>query len=134
MTAIATNRETMTAYIDALIARVDFGQYFADDVAFEVAWNGPRAEGRQAVEGTIRFLHEQAFDARVELKRLSIDGDSAAVEAAFIGKHVAEFNGVPASGASVNVPYMVQYDLGEGRINALRVYLSMDELMRQIKG
>jgi len=124
----------MMAYIDALVARGDFGQYFADDVAFEVAWNGPRAEGRQAVEGTIRFLHEQAFDARVEVKRLSIDGDSAALEAAFVGKHVAEFNGVPASGTPVTVPYMVQYDLSEGHITALRVYLSMDELMRQIKG
>ena len=74
MTIVATNREMMTGYVDALLAREDFAQYFTDDVTFEVAWNGPRAEGRQAVEAMIRYLHEQAFDANPELKQMTVDG------------------------------------------------------------
>jgi steroid delta-isomerase-like uncharacterized protein len=133
VTTVATNREVMTAYVDALIARGDFAQYFTDDVTFEVAWNGPHAEGRQAVEATIRYLHEQAFDANPELKQMTVEGDSAALELVFVGRHIADFNGVSASGKMVNVPYVAEYDLVAGHIRALRIYISLDEVMRQIQ-
>ena len=133
MTIVATNREMMTGYVDALLAREDFAQYFTDDVTFEVAWNGPRAEGRQAVEAMIRYLHEQAFDSNPELKQMTVEGDSAALELVFVGRHIGEFNGVSASGKQIKVPYMAQYDLAAGHIRALRIYISLDEVMRQIQ-
>jgi predicted ester cyclase len=123
----------MTGYVDALIARGDFAQYFADDVTFDVAWNGPSARGRESVEATIRYLHEQAFDASVELRGMAVDGDSAALELVFAAKHIGDFNGVSGTGKSIKVPYMAQYDLAAGRITALRIYISIDEVMRQIQ-
>ncbi len=123
----------MTGYVDALIARGDFAQYFADDVTFDVAWTGPSTKGRDSVESTIRYLHEQAFDANVELKGMLVEGDSAALELVFAAKHIGEFNGVAGSGKSIGVPYMAQYDIAAGRITALRIYISVDEVMRQIQ-
>ncbi len=133
MAIVSTNREIMSGYADALIACGDFGRYFADNVTFDVAWNGPSARGRQEVEATIRYFHEQAFDASVELSRMTVEGDSAALELVFAAKHIGDFNGISASGKSIRVPYMAQYELNDGRITALRIYLSMDEIMRQIQ-
>jgi predicted ester cyclase len=58
--------------------------------------------------------------------------DGAAAEAVFVGEHIAEFGGVAASGRTVRVPYSVFYDIADDGITALRIYMSLDELMRQI--
>jgi ketosteroid isomerase-like protein len=134
MTMVETGRSTMTAYLDALIARGPFAEHFTDDVTFELMGSETKASGRDAVEGTIRYLHEQAFDARPELKSLVVDGERSAIEADVVGRHVAEFGGKAATGKDVRVPYSVHYDLEGRRIKALRVYLPMDELMRQLGG
>jgi predicted ester cyclase len=55
-----------------------------------------------------------------------------ALEADFVGTHIGEFQGVPATGNAVRVPYAVVYDVDGGRIVALRVYLPMHALMAQI--
>src|SRR5262249_5337647 len=90
------------------------------------------AHGPQAVEATIRYLHEQAFDAHPELKCLLVDGERAALEADFVGRHVREFGGRPPTGKPVRVPYSVVYDLEGERIKALRIYMPTDELLRQL--
>jgi predicted ester cyclase len=77
-------------------------------------------------------LHTQSFDARPELKRLIVGADEAALEAVFIGSHTGEFQGIPATGKAVNVPYSVHYDLQDDKIAALQIYMSMDALLRQI--
>jgi len=81
----------------------------------------------------IRYLHEQVFDSNPELKQMTVEGDSAALELVFVGRHIGDFNGVSASGKLINVPYMAQYDLAAGQIRALRIYISLDEVMRQIQ-
>jgi predicted ester cyclase len=90
------------------------------------------AHGREQVAGMIRYLHEQAFDAHPELKCLLVDGEKAAIEADFVGKHVAEFAGKPATGKEVRVPYSVVYDLVGEQIAALRIYMSLDAIIRQL--
>ena len=50
-----------------------------------------RAEGREAAGQLIRYVHEDAFDARMELKNLLVDEGKAAIEADFVGTHTAEF-------------------------------------------
>jgi predicted ester cyclase len=132
VTIVSTNREIVTLYIDAVIKRQDFAQYFTDNVTFELMWTGPRAEGRQAVESMINYMY-QVLDAGAELKHLTVDGDSAAAELMFLGKHIGDFNGVSATGKSINMPYMAQFDVAGGRISAVRIYMSLDEVMRQIQ-
>ena len=130
--SVESTRQVLHAYIEALQARGEYGRYFSDDVAFELMGSGQRTAGPQAAEGTIRYLHEQAFDARPELKNLLVEDGKAALEARFVGKHTGEFGGKAATGNEVDVPYSVIYDLDGDKITALRIYMPMDVLMRQV--
>ncbi|MBI3910824.1 MAG: ester cyclase [Armatimonadetes bacterium] len=125
-------RETMEAYLDALMKRGAYGQYFTDAVTFTLMGSGQAVQGQPAVEGFIRFLHEQAFDAQPRVRTVISGDGQAALEADFIGTHAGEFLGVPATGRSVHVPYSVTYDLAGDKITALRVYMPMDVLMQQL--
>jgi steroid delta-isomerase-like uncharacterized protein len=130
--SLESTRETLTAYLKALVSRGPYGQYLTDDVTFTLMGTELEVRGRAAVEQFIRAFHEQAFDAQPELKRTLIGDDLAAVEADFVGTHTGEFLGVPATGRAVSVPYAVVYDLKDGEITALRGYIPMDALLRQI--
>jgi predicted ester cyclase len=132
MTLVDRGRATMDAYLEALQARGAFADYFADDVTIDVVGSGQTGQGRAAVEGMIRYIHEQAFDARAEVKSLIVDGDHAALEADFVGRHIGEFAGVAATGRDLRVPYSVVYDLDGGRIKALRIYGLASDLIRAL--
>src|SRR5579863_4594098 len=125
-------RQTMQDYLDALAKRDDFPAYFTDDVVATFEGTDQRAEGREAAEQLIRYVHEGAFDARMELKNLLTEPGKAAIEADFAGTHTAEFAGIPAAGRAVRVPYSVVYDLPGDRISALRIYFPMSQLIEQL--
>jgi predicted ester cyclase len=50
----------------------------------------------------------------------------------FVGRHVGEFGGIGATGREVRVPYCVVYELRGEKIGAVRIYLSLDVLLRQL--
>jgi steroid delta-isomerase-like uncharacterized protein len=125
-------RETMQQYVTVLLDRGDYRRFFAEEVEVSIVGTDQRARGPEAAEQMIRFMHEVAFDARPEVSNVVADEAGAAAEAVFVGTHVGEFAGVPASGNSVRVPYSVFYELRDAKITALRLYMSFDELMRQI--
>jgi predicted ester cyclase len=124
--------ETIHRYIDALIDRGDYARFFAPDVRCSIEGTDQRATGPAEVEQMIRFMHEQAFDARPELKTLIVEGNHAAIEADFVGVHTGEFAGMPATGRSVRVPYAVVYDHEDETITALRLYMPMQALVAQL--
>jgi predicted ester cyclase len=125
-------RDTMNAYVEALLARGDYRRFFADDIRLEIVGTDQSARGAQSAEQAIRFLHEVAFDARPEIVNVLVDAHGAAAEAMFVGKHIGEFAGIGATGRTVRVPYSVFYDLDAGVITALRIYMAMDQLLTQI--
>ena len=126
-------RETMEPYVRALLERSDFGRFFADDIEVSIVGTDQRASGPEAAEQMIRFMHEVAFDAQPELVNVLVSESGAAAEAVFVGTHIGEFAGVPASGNAVRVPYSVFYDVPTDKIAALRIYMSLDEMLRQIR-
>jgi predicted ester cyclase len=67
-----------------------------------------------------------------EHKDVSMMADQAVLEAEFVGKHIGEFAGMPATGRSVRVPLCVIYDLEAGKIKRARVYMETPVLMRQL--
>jgi steroid delta-isomerase-like uncharacterized protein len=129
---MGTERQVMQDYIDALVKRGDFSVCFTDDVVATIEGTGQRADGREAAEQLIRYLHENAFDARPELKNLLVDDGKAAIEADFVGTHTGEFAGVQATGRAVRVPYSVVYDLRDDQISKLRIYFPMSHLVEQL--
>jgi len=130
--SVESTRETMAAYLRVLVQRGPYARYFADDVTFIVMGTGQEVKGRDAVEQFIRFFHEQAFDAEPRVKNTIFADGQAALEADFVGTHIGEFAGVPATGKRVDVPYAVVYDLENDKIRALRAYIPMDVLLQQI--
>src|ERR1700730_5530719 len=109
MTIAQSCRATMSAYLDAVVAHGELAEYFTEDVVLQVVGTDQVVNGRQAVEGTIRYLQEQAFDGRPEVKSVLVDGDRAALEADFVGRHVGEFAGKAATGREVRVPCTIIY-------------------------
>ena len=79
-------------------------------------------------------LHTQALDAHPEVKNLVVGDDWALLEADLVGTHIGEFAGVPATGASLRVPYAVVYDLSPGGITALRAYIPVIQMVQQLRG
>jgi predicted ester cyclase len=129
---MGTERQVMQDYVDALIKRAEFSRYFASDVVATIEGTDQRADGREAAEQMIRYMHQQAFDARPELKNLLVDEDKAAIKADFIGTHTGEFAGVQPTGRAVRVPYSVLYDLRDNQISKLRIYFPMGTLVEQL--
>jgi steroid delta-isomerase-like uncharacterized protein len=132
MMSTERTRETMQAYAEALLSSGDFGRYLADDVTLVFMGANRRVQGRDAVRQLITFIHEIAFRTAIEVKTVLCDGARAAIEAEFVGTHIGEFEGVPASHRDVRLPYAVSYDVENGRISSLRLYFALDELLRQI--
>ena len=79
-------------------------------------------------------MHENAFDARAEVKNLLVDEGKAAIEADFAGAHTGEFAGIQPTGRAVRVPYSVLYDLRGAKISGLRIYFPMSLLIEQLTG
>src|SRR4051794_10603247 len=96
-------RETLEQYVEALVARGDYGRFFDDHMEFALMGTDQHTRGAEAAEQSIRFLHETAFDAAPELAGLVVDEHGAAAEAVFVGTHIGDFAGVSASGNTVRV-------------------------------
>src|SRR5215470_10686840 len=129
---MGTERQVMQDYLDALVKRADFSRYFASGVVATIEGTDQRADGPEAAEQMIRYIHQQAFDARPALKNLLVDEDKAAIEADFVGTHTGEFAGIQPTGRAVRVPYSVVYDIRGDQISAVRIYFPMSLLMEQL--
>ena len=127
-----TTRAVMDEYLNALLHGSDFGRFFAPDVVWTTMETGEEVRGRDAVRDLILEIHTQAFHAQPELVNLLTGDTTAMVEAVFVGTHVGDFAGVPATGLQVRWPYSVAYDVAGGSITALRAYFPMTALRSQL--
>lgn len=57
---------------------------------------------------------------------------SAALAATFVGTHIGEFAGIPATGREVRVPLTVLYDVSEEGITEGRIYMQAAVMMQQL--
>jgi predicted ester cyclase len=130
--SLDTTTRTINSYLNALLDRSDFGQFFADDVRWTTMETGEEIKGRDAVAGFILALHTELFDARPEIRSVAIADGLAALEADFVGVHTGEFAGIAATGAAVRVSYSVFYDVGEDGITALRAYMPVRQLVAEL--
>ncbi len=129
----AQTESTLNAYMDVLLSGGDFASFFSDDVVWTTMETGEEIRGRDSVRDFIIGIHTQLFDASVEVRGLVVADGSAVLEAVFVGKQIAEFAGIPATGAEVRLPYTVVYDVTGEQITALRAYLSIAALIQQLR-
>src|SRR5436190_17821161 len=72
-------------------------QYVAEDAVFTHMSSGDKYEGREAVAQMLHYIYHVAFDARADVKNIVITEDHALFEANFVGKHIGELQGLPAT-------------------------------------
>jgi steroid delta-isomerase-like uncharacterized protein len=130
--SVEATSKTMRSYLDALVARGDFADYFTDDVTWTTIGTEQNVQGREPVRDFLTWMHTHAFDAHPKVKTLVVGDGQAALEADLVGTHTGEFLGMPATGKSVQVPYCVAYDLRDDKIAALRAYIPMELFSQQL--
>jgi steroid delta-isomerase-like uncharacterized protein len=108
--------------------------YLADDATFTDVTSGMQWTGREAIAAMLEWLYSRVFEAHVEDVRLIADpvGGLAAAELVFVGRHIGEFAGIPATNRDVRVPMVVVYELTDGRITAARVHFNVASFQAQV--
>ncbi len=80
----------------------------------------------------LNWFYHGAFEATAETKNTLVGEGVAAIEADFVGRHIGEFAGVPATGKDVNVPLTVWYGLRDGKIVEGRIYWETGAFLAQV--
>jgi steroid delta-isomerase-like uncharacterized protein len=127
--SLDTTREVMTKYLNSKHSDVSM---MAEDVVFSHMATGDEHKGPDAVIQMLNYFYHIAFDADAETKNFIISDGKAVLEADFVGKHIGEFAGIPATNKEVRVPLCVCYDLENDMIKKARVYFEMPVLFKQL--
>ena len=127
--SIAGNQDTMLRYINSAHSDVSM---MAEDAVFTIMATGQEHHGRDGILGMLTYFYHIAFDATAITKVMLVGENNAMVEGDFVGKHIGEFAGIPATGKDVRVPLCVVYDLENDEIKRGRVYFEMPALMQQL--
>ena len=104
----------------------------ADDVVFTVMASGQEAHGPEGVLQLLNYFYHVAFDATAENRSEIIADGKAVWDGTFVGKHIGEFAGVPATGKQVRVPLCVVYELENEQIKEARIYFEIPALLAQL--
>ncbi len=108
--------------------------FVTENAVFTNMTTGEEIKGREAIAEMLHHIYFVAFDARADVKTKIITDRHAFIEARFVGKHIGEFAGIPATGKQVDVPLCVTYDINrEGFIQAARIYMLVDVMIGQLK-
>ena len=123
--------EQTKAVLDAYLG--DEGmERVAEDAVYTM--NGGRtARGREEIRDMLDEVYQRASHGQARaLSQLFGDG-RAACEYEFSGKHIGEFEGIPASGKEVRLTFCVVYEVGGEQITAARIYFPVDVVRHQVE-
>ena len=127
--SVESTREVVLRYINSNHADLSV---MAPDVVFTHMATGDEHRGTEAVRSMLHFVYHVAFDAVAETRNMVFGDGKAVLEADFVGKHIGEFAGIPATGKTVRVPLCVVYDLENDKIKRGRVYFEVPAFMKQV--
>lgn len=94
-----------------------------------------RIQGREALKGLVVANHRAFAELTYHIApdALLIEGMRAACEWRMTGRHVGEWNGIPASDQEVAIPGVTLFELGpSGRIREARVHNHYFGLLTQL--
>jgi len=127
--SIENTQKTMLRYLNSNHKDTSM---MAEDVVFTIMATGQEHRGHNAVIGMLNDFYHIAFDATATTRVALYGENNAMVEGEFVGKHIGEFAGIPATGKDVRVPLCVVYDLENNQIKRGRVYFEMPALLQQL--
>lgn len=127
--SVESTRDVVMRYLNSNHSDLSM---MAPDVVFTNMATGDEHRGVEALAGMLHYIYHVAFDAHAETKNLIVSDGKAVLEGDFVGKHIAEFAGVPATGKTVRVPLCVVYDLEKDQIKRGRVYFEVPAFLKQV--
>jgi steroid delta-isomerase-like uncharacterized protein len=127
--SLESTRKIMTSYYESEHSDVSM---MAEDVVFTIMATGQEHREPEGVMQMLQYFYRIAFEATAEARNLIFTDGQAVWEGDFIGRHVGEFAGIPATGKDVRVPLCMVYDLENDQIKRARVYFEMPVLMAQL--
>ena len=127
--SVENTREVMTKYFNSKHADVSM---MSKDVVFTIMPTAQEHHGQDVVLQMLNYFYHIAFDAEAETKNTIFAEGKAVMEGDFVGKHIGEFAGVPATNKDVRVPLCVVYDLENNLIKRGRVYFEIPILLEQL--
>jgi len=108
-------------------------KYLTEDAVFINMGTNELTIGREAIGNMLHYIYHVAFEAHAEITNTIVTDNKAVLETNFVGKHIGEFAGFPATGKKVKVPLCVSYDLDEnGLIKVARIYMLESVMMQQL--
>ena len=128
--SVESTKEVMNKYLHSEHSDLSM---MADDVVFTIMATGEEHHGPEGVMKMLNYFYHVAFDADAETISEIYGEGKAVFEGTFVGKHIGEFAGIPATNKNVRVPLCVVYDLENNKIKKGRVYFEMPALMAQLK-
>ena len=127
--SIESTREVVTRYFNSDHSDTSM---MADDAVFTIMATGQENRGPEGIQQMLNYFYHIAFDATAVSRVILIGETNAVWEGTFIGQHIGEFAGIPATGKDVQVPLCVVYDVENDQIVAGRIYFEMPALMQQL--
>jgi predicted ester cyclase len=112
--SVESTREVITKYVNSGHSDVSM---MADDVVFTVMATGQEHRSPSGVSQMLNYFYRVAFDATAETRNTIFADGQAVVEGDFVGRHIGEFAGIPATNKHVRVPLCVVYDLEDDLIS-----------------
>ncbi len=128
--SVESTRQVVTRYINSNHSDTSM---MAEDVVFKHMASGEEYHGVKEVQNMLNYTYHIVFNAHAEKKNMIFSDKQAVLEADFIGKHVGEFAGIPATNKDVRVPLCVIYDLEDDKIKKARIYFELPAMIEQIK-
>lgn len=128
MSTLELTKKNMRDYL-----RTHDARYVTEDAVFINKATGERIEGREAIGQMLNYLYHIAFDAHAETTNVLVTEEKALAEGLFMGKHIGEFAGIPATRKIVSVPLCASYTMENGLIKEARIYMMNDVLMKQLQ-
>ena len=101
--SIESTRDTMLRYFNSEHGDISM---MAKDVVFTIMATGQEHQGPEAVLGMLNYFYHVAFEATANTRVTLFGENNAMIEGDFVGKHIGEFAGIPATGKDVNVPHV----------------------------
>jgi predicted ester cyclase len=127
--SVEETRAVMERYVNSEHGDVSM---MAADVVFRVMATGDEHRTPAGVIAMLAYFYHGAFEATAVTRKSVVGPGSAVLEADFVGRHIGEFAGVPATGRDVRVPLCVCYDLRDGKIVEGRIYFEIPAFLAQV--
>ena len=119
---IEQTRAVMAAYWDGDWDAV------AEGVEVTMLATGEVTRGREAFRALRSRFYRGIFEAELEDIRTCVDAGRAVMEGTLAGVLQEPFAGIAPNGKTVHLPMCVSYDLADGHIVRLRIYVQTEGL------